>query len=312
MQKSFKDFINFNKRIGKMIISGDEGFGKTLLLVRIAIEKMMNGILDCPKSWEIVDKYNEYGFSFSKNYDHLLFSNFPINCQGTEIPNRENYVVNPFKLGYYDENYETDIFPPYTLMCITEGKIYFDAYEWEKFPMRFVSYIKTMRQAYLDLVVDTQYFGDICTPLRRITNRFIYLTKECEPIKDSKGNVVGHKLFVIEWKNNRDVELFEKTSKKVNCEEYELIIDMCVFDNYDSHFCKFLHLVGRALQDFRIEHFPKIRTIEDIENFCKEFGYTPPENFYKSNKKKKDIAPLGMGSLRDLDKINDRFEDLGF
>jgi len=290
MQKKFSDFINYNKRIGKMIISGDEGFGKTLLLVRIAIGKMLNGIFDCQKSWDIVDSYNKFGFHFSKNYSHLLFANFPINSVNTEIPNRKCYVVNPFKIGYFDENYETDFLPPYALMCITEGKLYFDAYEWDKFPMRYVGYIKTMRQAYLDMVVDTQYFGDICTPLRRITNRFIYLQKECEEIKDLKGNVIGHKLFVIEFKNNRDVELFEKTSKKVNCEEYELIIDMCVYDNYDSHFCKFLHLMGRENQDFRIEHFPEIKTIEDINNFASEFGYQMPDGFLKSPPKK--IKPV--------------------
>ena len=289
MQKKFNEFINYNKRIGKIIISGDEGFGKTLLLVRIAIGKMLNGLFDCQKSWDIVDDYNKYGFHFSKNYSHLLFSNFPINTVNTEIPNRKNYVVNPFRIGYYDENYPTDLLPPFALMCITEGKLYFDSYEWDKFPMRYVGYIKTMRQAYLDLVVDTQYFGDICTPLRRITNRFIYLKKECEEIKDLEGNVIGHKLFVIEWKNNRDVDLFERTSKKVNCEEYELIIDMCVYDNYDSHFCKFLHLMGREDQDFRIEHFPEIKSVEDINNFALEFGYQMPDGFLKTNKKEKVI-----------------------
>ena len=283
---SFNDFIDYDKRIGKILISGDEGSGKTLLLTRIAIGKMLHGLEDCFNSYEAVDEYNSLGYRFSKNYDHLCFANFDINCKGTEIPHRKVYVVNPYRLGFYDPNYYTDFFPPFALFCITEGKNYFDAYEWDKFPSRYVSWIKTMRQARYDMAIDSQTFGDICTAYKKITNRFIYLEKECEEICDSKNNVIGHKLFVIEWHHLRDIEYFERTTKKQNCDEYELIIsDMCVYNNYDSYYCRLLHLHGREDQDFRIEHFPEIKSLGDIEYFADEFGFTVPDGFYKTKKK---------------------------
>lgn len=297
----FKDFIDYDKRFGKMLIAGDEGSGKTLLLTRIAVGKMLHGLEDCLKSFDDVDKYNALGFHFSKNYDHLCFANFDINCKGTEIPHRKVYVFNPYRLGFYDENYYTDFFPPGSLFCMTEGKNYLDSYEWDKFPNRYVSWLKTMRQAKLNMAVDSQSFSDICTAYKKITNRFIYLYKECEEIKDLKGNVIGNKLFVLEWKHLRDVEYFERTTKKQNCEEYALLIDdVCVYDNYDSYYCRLLHLRGRENQDFRIEHFPEIKSLDDIEYFADEFGFNVPEGFYKTKKKLVD-SPRSL----DLDEDNE-------
>ena len=45
--------------------------------------------------------------------------------------------------------------------------------------------------------------------------------------------------------------------------------------------------MGRQDQDFRIEHFPEIKTIEDINNFASEFGYQMPDGFLKTPKKQK-------------------------
>ena len=300
----FEDFINYDKRIGKMLIAGDEGTGKTLLLCKIGKGKMLHGFWDCCKSYDEVNEYNRLGYNFSKNYEHLCFANFDINCKGTEIPGRRVYSFNPYRLGFYDPNYITDFFPPFSLFCMTEGKNFLDSYEWNKFPNRYVSWLKTMRQARYDMVVDSQAFGDICTAYKKITNRFIYLHKECEEIKDGKGNVVGHKLFVFEFKHLRDVEYFERTTKKQNCDEYILIInDDFLYRNYDSRYCKYLHLKGRENQDFRIKHFPEIKTLDDVDNFAEEFGYTVPEGFYKSkNKDKKSLD----------DDLNELDNDLNF
>lgn len=301
----FKDFINYDKRIGKIIISGEEGNGKTLLLVRIAIGKMLHGMEDTWKSYDDVREFNKLGFNFSTDYEHCCFANLDINCSGTSIPGRRVYMCNPFKLGYFREDYETDLYPTYSLFCITEGKNYFDSYNFDKFHASFISYFKTQRHFDHDLVLDTQYFGDICTPIRRITNRFIYLHKRVEHIFDSDGNVIGHKLFVIEWNSNRDIEYFERTAKKQNCKEYVLVIDdMCLFKNYDSKFCKFLHLRGREDQDFNIRVFPSINSIEDLELFGEDFGFDIPDGFYKSSKKK--IKNEG------LDNIDEDIDIIGF
>lgn len=295
----FKDFINYNKRLGKVIISGDEGTGKTLLLTMIANGKMLHGLQDCWKSYKQVDEYNKLGFNFSKNYEHLCFANFDINCSGTNIPNRKVYRCNPYRLGLFDKLFKTDFFPPYSLFCITEAYNIFNAYLYDKFRDSFKGFIKTCRQGKYDFVLDTQYFGDICTIFRRITNRFIYLEREVEMIENKEGVVVGHKLHVIEWHSNRDVEYFERTTKKQNCKEYDLIIDKCLFKNYDTEFCKYLHLLGRENQDFLIEHFKTIENIEDLDNFGEKFGTIAPEGFFLTNKIKKENKQLSEDNSDD-------------
>lgn len=283
----FNEFINYDKRIGKIIISGLEGSGKTLLLAAIAQGKMLHGLQDCWKSYDEVDKYNDLGYHFSKDYEHLCFGNFDVNCAGTSIPDRKIYRCNPYRLGLFDEDFVTEIYPPYSLFCITEAYNVFNAYLFNRFRDSFKGFIKTSRQCKFDIVLDTQYFGDICTIFRRITNRFIFLNQNIEEIKNRDGVVIGHKLFITEWHNNRDVEVFEASGKKQNCDEYVLILDRCLYDSYDTNFCRYLGLKGRAFQDYDIRHFSKIESVEDVEDLSNNFGILPEEGFFITFGKKK-------------------------
>lgn len=286
MEIHFKDFIDYNKRIGKLLIFGVEGSGKTLLLTQIAIGKMLHGFEDCLKSYEQTDYYNSLGMHLDKNYEHCCFSNFDIKCLNTYMPDRRSYVCDPFKLGFFRDDYETDFYPPETLFVITEGFNYFNAYMYDKYHPTFISYLKTSRQAKIDWAVDSQELGDFCTKFRRICNRFIYLEKKTEEIKNIKGEVVGHKLFVVEWNAYRDVAVFEKTTKKQNCKEYTLILDQSIYGCYDTEFCKYLHIKGRENQKYHIEHHPEIKSIADIEN-NNVINFTPPPGFLLSSSKSK-------------------------
>ena len=301
MVKKFKDFINYDKRIGKMIICGDEGSGKTLLLTAILVGKMLHGLEDCWKSYEVVDEYNSLGMNLSKNYDHLAFSNFPVNCKETNIPMRKVYRCNPYRLGLFDKLFPTDFFPPYTLFGITEGYNVFNSYLFNKFRDGFKGFIKTSRHGKYDMVIDTHTFGDICTLFKKICNRFIYLQNEVEHIKDKEGNVCGHRFSVIEWKHLRDVEVFERTTKKQNCEEYTLEVDKCYFENYDTEYCKYLHLIGRKHQDFLVENFSDFSSVEEFEDLLEEFGMVAPDGFF-----------LGKGNKKVVEEIEEDDEDVSF
>lgn len=294
-QVKFKDFINYDERIGKMIIAGVEGSGKTLLLSRIAVGKMQHGIEDCWKSWDEVDFYNSLGMNLSKNYEHLCFANYDINCEGTEIPFQKVYRCNPYRLGLFDKSFPTDFLPPYALICVTEGYNYLNSYFYDKFRDSVRAWLKTCRQAKYDMVVDCHAFADICTIFRRLTNRFIFLYKKVEDIKNKDGIIVGHKLFIREWNDWQEMErYFGSKSKIQNYEEYELIIDMCMHDNYDTNYCKYLHLLGRKMQDFFIQHFSEITNVDEIEGMLEEFGVIAPEGYFvsKGSKSKSEKSSL--------------------
>lgn len=288
MQKKFKDWIDYSKRLGKIIISGNEGTGKTLLLTRIAIGKMLCWRDYIYKSFEQIDEYNRMGYNFSKDFEHLCFANYDINCAGTDVPSMRSYVSNPYESGLFSTNYDTIPYPPYSLLCWTESKNYLDAYMYDKFQQEFIEWFRTGRQADIDMAVDSQCFGDIVTLFRKIANRFIYLYKECEHIYNADGERIGHKLFVREFSRWQDADKYEQTATMVNCEEYELIVDIDIFPCYDNKFCRFLHVHGRETQDYVIKHFPTIKTIEDVEILVKGYGLLPPDNFFKNSKKDKN------------------------
>lgn len=291
MQKSFNQFIDLKKRIGKMLICGDEGAGKTLLTTYIGMMKMLQGEIDKYNSYEKVDEYNALGYNFTTNYEHLVFSNFDMNTAGTRIPDLRSYVVDPFRVGLFCEDYETDFYPPGSTFFITEAQTVFNAYKWMFIRPEIQRYWETGRQAGINIVMDTNQPGLIYKGIRSLLNRVIYLWKDCEEIKNGEGIVIGHKLYVREFKKYNDLEKYLEDTRINNYVEYTLILNKCVYENYDSYQCRYIHLFGRENQDFRIEHFPKINSIEDVQVFVNLFGSFEPDGYYIKNvpKKKENI-----------------------
>lgn len=289
MEKTFEEFLKIDERIGKMLICGLEGYGKTLLLSYIAVEKMLIGQQECWKSWEIIDKYNALGYNFSKDFEHLVFVAFiEVNCQGTDIPTRKSYDLDPFRIGLYDENYDTDIYPPYANLFIPEAQTVFNSYKQNSMRPEFFRFFETSRQARLSLILDSQRPILIAKNVRDLINRFIILTKPVEHLKNNKGEAIGHKLFILEFHSNLGLETWVKTGKKTDFEEYELILNRCMFNNYDSYFFEYLHLQGRENQNFRIIEKETISSIDDVENIA---SMTAPDGFYKTNSKKTEEPP---------------------
>lgn len=286
MEKTFEEFLKIDERIGKMLICGLEGYGKTLLLSYIAVEKMLIGQQECWKSFEIIDKYNALGYDFSKDFEHLVFSAYiTINCAGTNIPTRMSYDLDPFRIGLFDENFDTDIYPPFSTLFIPEAQTVFNSYKQNSMRPEFFRFFETSRQARLSLVMDCQRPILIAKNVRDLVNRFVILTKPVEHIRNDKGIVIGHRLFVLEFKSNISLENWIKTGKKNDGEEYELLLKRCMFENYDSYFFEYLHLKGREMQDFRIEQSSQINSIDDVENLA---SMTAPDGFYKTNKKQQE------------------------
>lgn len=291
MEKKFEEFINIHDRIGKMLICGLEGYGKTLLLSYIAVEKMLIGQEECWKSYDVIDKYNELGYNFSKNFEHLVFIAFiSVNCSGTDIPTRISYDLDPFRMGLYSEDFDTDLYPPYANLFIPEAQTVFDSHKQNQMRSEFFRYFETSRQARISLILDCQRPILIAKNVRDLINRFIVLTKPVEHLKDVKGEVVGHKLFVLEFKSNIALERWLTNGKTDDCEEYELILNRKMYDNYDSYFFEFLHLKGRENQDFRIVVTDPVKTVDDVENLQ---DMTAPEGFHsninKRNEEEKSI-----------------------
>lgn len=305
MEKSFEEFMNLSKRQGKVLICGDEGAGKTLLSTYIGIQKMLRGVKDCWKSYELVDKFNSLGYKFSKNYEHTVFSNYDINCSGTSIPSFSSYMIDPYRIGLYCDDYETDLLPPLTFVILTEAQRIFNAYKWQYIRPEVRAFWETSRQAEIELLMDTNQPNLIYSGMRSLCNRVIYLHEPVQEIKSVHGVVTGHKLFVQEFKKYSFFERFLMTNNKdLIKEEYTLILPKCVYQNYDSYQCRLLHLKGRQEQDFNVSHFPKIETVEDVEAFAENFGLYAKEGYYVKPSDLKKIKEEKVENEDDLEQFS--------
>ncbi len=285
MEKTFKEFIDVSKPIGKIFICGLEGFGKTLLLSTIAVQCMLNGMNDCFKSFDVVDRYNNYGFKFTKNYDHVVFVAFiGINCAGTAIPDRVSYDFDPFHFALFCDDYDTDIYPPYSRLFVPEGQRVWPSYKAEQIRSEVYGNMETGRQAKFDLVFDAQRLMMVAKPIRDLCNRIIILEKKIEEIKDMSGKCVGHRLYIVEFGSNKEAEQFVNNPNCKLGEHYTLRIDKCMYENFLSEYFEFMHLIGREEQDFRIVQHKEIETIEDINNMT---SILMPEGYLVNSKTKK-------------------------
>ena len=263
-----------------IVVFGKRGAGKDLLCTHFAIPHMLNGMEECFSSYNEVDYYNSLGYKFSKNYKHLVFSNYEINCSGTSIPNRRSYMCNPFRVGLYSGDYKTDLFPPGSLFVWTEVQRVLNSHMAGFYRNEVSAFFETSRHYGVDFIFNTQRPKLILPNVRELVDSFIKI-KKLKHIKSLDGTVVGHIWYVIEWEDWADVEKYLNTKELINCREYEIKSDKCLFENYDSRFCRYMHLKGRKKQDFRVKEFPKMSTYEDVERYGDEFGLNVPEGFYK-------------------------------
>lgn len=282
---NFDDFINVDKLFGKILICGLEGFGKTLLLSAIAVKVMLNGLNDTFRSYEKVDEYNKLGFNFSKNYEHLCFSAFiEINCAGTNIPDRVSYDFDPFHFGLFcSDGYETDIYPPYSSLFVPECQRVWPSYKAEQIRPEVYGKMETGRQSKFNLICDAQRLMMVAKPIRDLFNRIIILENKVEEIKDLKGNVVGHKLHILEFSSNADAEKYVNNRQERNLNRYILKINKCMYENFLTDYFEFMSLIGRESQDFRIVEHKKVDSIDDINSMT---SILMPDDYLVSNKKK--------------------------
>lgn len=304
VEKTFKEVFDLNKRLGKILFAGAEGSGKTLAMVMLGVEKMLRGQKDCWKSYDEVDEYNALGFNFSKNYEHLVYSTVDMNCSYTEIPSFSSYEVDPYRLGLYSEDYETDLLPPGACVFIDEAHIPFNAYMWPYVRPEVVGYWTTSRQYDISLVMATNRPTQVVNFIRDLCNRIFYFPENVEEIKNG-GVVVGHRFHVLEFDNNACFERFLNTGQKENCKEYILRYDKCCYPNFDSRKLRFAHVRGRELSDYICAHHDEIKSVEDIERIFLRFGFVFPRGYYiiKSEKVK------SVNNYNDIDKTEDYSSD---
>ena len=258
---------------------GKRGTGKTLHLVYDLVQKMLNGMEDCFTSYDMVDSFNSLGYNFSTNYEHLAFGNLDINCLNTVIPYRKINTIDPFRLGLHCDDYSTIIVPPCSLVGVTESQRYYNSHMASYFRPEILAFYETSRQWGIDFVFDCQRPRLIVPSIRELIDEF-YCCLGVKDVINRYGFCVGHIWKMLRFTEWGAVDKYLNTG---NIENAELVIDksaICLHENYDTAFCRWLHLQGRKEQDFYIEQYPTIASVEDVEKVSDKYGLKVPANYF--------------------------------
>ena len=235
-----------------ILLWGNRGHGKTLLLCYLMQSAMFQSLSFIYDVYEEIDELNKCGFNFSKKFEHNVFSNFDCNTIGTGIPDLRTYRFNPYYFGF-NGKFKTIPFPPRSIFGFTELQNYY--------PSRMNDYIRpeverkwqTSRHDGITIIGDVQRPYDLAKKIRDLFDYYIECYDYHEILTD--GYCTGHiwNLRIIE--GTRILDEYLRTNNKELCKEVKFVVKRCLYNNYDSFFCKDLHYKGFENQDFVIEHF---------------------------------------------------------
>ena len=240
---------------------------------------MLNGMEDCFKSYDIVDYYNSIGYNFSKNYEHLAFANFDVNCINTILPDRKINTIDPYHLGLHCDKYNTIMVPPCSLVGVTEAQRYYNSHMASYFRPEILAFYETSRQWDVDFVFDCQRPRLIVPSIRELIDEF-YCCLGVKDVINRYGFCVGHVWKMLKFYDWGAVESYLTSGKTDNA---EVVIDRCntcLHENYDTAFCRWLHLQGRKEQDFYVEKYSTITCVEDVEKLSDKYGLRVPLDFF--------------------------------
>lgn len=232
---------------------GLPGTGKTLYLVYKACALMQSTIYEVFNVYDEIESLNSVGFNFSKNFEHLIASNFDISSIGCKIPDLRTYKVNPFRLGMPSKDFKTDIFPFGFNFLVTECQNYWPSDMWQYLRPEVKTFWQTKRHGDYDFILDCQAPMDLAKPVRVLVDTFYEHTDLKHIYKN--GVCVGHEFYLNKILGNSKLEEYLRTGNINLCEQIVEKVNICLFDNYDSYFCRMLHINGREKQDYKIIHF---------------------------------------------------------
>lgn len=245
----------------RVFIFGNPGSGKTKLLTYLTIKYLMSSCEFIDYFIDEVKELNNYGFNFNCHFEHLGFSNFSVNTDGTEIPDMQTYKVNPYKIGLVgNSKFNTDVFPFGTNFFITEAQNYWPSGMNEYIRPEVIQYFQTSRHADISFFIDAQRPFDVAKKIRDLFDIFIECIS-CEDIYENNCYVGTHwNLRMIE--GPKVLEEYLRTNNENLYISFEIDCPYLLNYNYDSKMCRMLHLNGRERQDFKFEYFGD--KVEDI------------------------------------------------
>lgn len=267
------------------IIWGPPRIGKTAFLVYLLNVAAFDHARNREMQRAILEK-NENGFNLTvPNY--AVSANFDVEFRQMGYTRRKNRFINPFRLGFANDEVKTHFVLPYETIGITEAQKYYDSRVYKQFRPWQSRFYEQHGHNHINIYMDTQRPGLIDKNIRELAN-FIEI-RSLDVQYDRHGNFKKIIWKIRTFDNNGLIDKYLQSGKKDRTcyKEGKVISEINVFDLYDSCGCEPKFYAGHFDEDFDINYSKRIGdTPDDYKQYLLEFDDEIPEGLKaKSNKK---------------------------
>lgn len=232
---------------------------------------------------EIVRKNNN-GFNLTIP-KHCVSSNYNIKFRKFAYSPRLCRVINPYRLGFYNNFVETHFNYPFEAIGITEAQKYLNSRMSMYFPEWQSRWYEQHGHNNLDIFLDTQRPMLIDVNIRELA-QFIEIVK-LDIFYDNLGRVCKLKWLIRKIENSQLFDKYMSSGKRdKSCYIEETIFaDYNVFALYDSQCCKPKFYDGHLKDDFDIQESKIVEeSLDGYIKYLEENDDELPKNFYQRRK----------------------------
>lgn len=262
--------------------------GKTCFLTHIANTYMFDHERNYKMQQELKQKQAN-GFTNIKTIpQHCVSSNYAIIGHKFRYSPRKSRIINPYRLGFYNEFVDTHFLLPYGVFVITEAQKYTNSRMSKYFPDWQSRMYEQHGHNNIDFFLDTQRPGLIDINIRELSH-FIEIVKLDKKF-DNNGKIIGLKWTIRHIENSSLYEKYISSGKKdISCYEQLIVTaNYNVFDCYESTSCKPKFYAGHFNHDIDYVESAKVEeSLKGYKDYLRYYDDELPENYYQKGSGKK-------------------------
>ena len=270
------------------IVSAPPRTGKTAYLTKIACEMAFDRDRTRAMQAALENKIHNGFTAISFIPTHTVSSNYDLVLRKFGYSPRYSRRINPYRLGFYNEDVKVHYNLPFEAIFITEAQKYLNSRMSAYFPGWQSRWYEQHGHNNLDIWLDTQRPNLIDVNIRELAT-FVEIVR-LDVKRNANGSPKSFKWTIRTIDNNGlyDRYLSSGKSDKSTYVEKTVKCDFDVFSMYDHQSCKPKFYQGHMDSDIDyVESSPPAETFDDYVRYLQQFDDELPDNFYISRSKKK-------------------------
>ena len=258
------------------IIFGPPRIGKTAFMVNwlnnVAYDFERNRMMQ-----QSIRYKNENGFNLTVP-QHAVSANFEIKFSKQGYRRREARIINPFRLGFANDEVKTHFTLPYETIGIMEAQKYYNSRAYKTFKDWQSRFYEQHGHNNINILMDTQRPGLIDINIRALAN-FVEICKlNVKENANGRFESVTWKIRIIENVGLLERYLSSGRQDRATFTESKVVSNVNVFKLYDSMNCEPKFYAGHFDDDFDLNYgFDFGGTKEDYIRFLDVYDDEKPK-----------------------------------